>query len=743
EQSIFSWRGADPRVMKRFVADFAVDAPILLDINCRCSTTIVETARRILPVAEPLFAKRITAVRESPHPVRTVGCANERAEAAWIVADLQEDLKASKLPRGEYAILYRTHQIGKILEETLLQAGIPCQMAKGQSLSDDPVIAQLLASLRIVAAPDADLHVEYLAQKVLAESLLLDVRRQPGATLLDKLRTHAEQAFGPDAARCWRFLYQVENLKGLRLFPGDLPALIEAVFAQGIGQLDSPLEKCQDILSDPESLSQARTLAEQLQQDAAQGRRILLPPAGGLEIPVKVMLRRILPQLLVAYLDPSETVGAQDELLPLDSSSRHLRIVEVFKALQAIEGRRYRKGFTTYVAFDTETTGLDIEHCEVIELAAAKVRDGRVIDTFHSLLRAKRPISAGASAIHGYTDADLRDQPSLREVWPRFRAFVGDDILVAHNGHRFDIPLLERLTAEWQGTRGLTFFDTLPLARNLFPAASLRLEGLANRFGVAQRPNHHALDDSLCLVQVFEHLQAERLRRLRKTCLTNLLDCVALGAALEGRKPACSEDTAILQAASWRELRRPPAIVDAYTEEAERFGVSCPPLASLLESLLGRDGWHGGRGEPTLRDRYPESHARLSSLLATIQSATLEEAIRELLDRTALSRSDGWGIDTDRVSLLTFHSTKGLEFSRVYIAGVEDGQLPGRYAQEEGRAEEIHEARRLLYVAMTRAKDRLILTWCKERNREPTGGTGFLDALGLRARGHNPSEPEA
>lgn len=731
EQSIFSWRGADPRVMKRFLADFAIEAPFVLDLNCRCSTAIFETARRILPAAEPLFAKRIAALRQSPHPVRAVGFANESAEAAWIVADLQEDLQTSGLPRGEYAILYRRHQIGKRLEEALLQAGIPCQMAKGQALSDDAVLAQLLASLRIVAAPEADLHVEHLAQKVLPEALLLDVRRQPGAILLEQLRSHAEQAQGADAARCWRFLYQVENLRGLRQFPGDLPALIEAIFAQGIGQLDSPLEKCQNALSDPQSLPKACALAEQLQQAAARGNRVLLPPAGGLEIPVKVMLRRTLPHLAVAYLGPAEPIGAEDVLLSLGPSSHHLRIIEIFKALQAIEGRRYGKAFAAYVAFDTETTGLDIERCEVIELAAAKVRDGRVIDTFHSLVRAERPISAGASAVHGYTDADLRNQPGLREVWPRFRAFVGDDILVAHNGHRFDIPVLERLTAAWQGTRGLTFFDTLPLARNLFADANLRLEGLAARFGVAQRPNHHALDDSLCLVQVFEHLQEERLRRLRKTCLANLLDAVALGAAIEGREPVCPEDAAILRAASWRQLRRPPDIVDAYTEEAERFGLCCPPLATLLERLLGRDGWHGGRGEPTLRDRYPEAHARLARLLAMVKPAPLDKAIRELLDRSALSRSDGSGIDAERVSLLTFHATKGLEFSRVYVVGVEDGQLPGRRALEEGNAEEIHEARRLLYVAMTRAKDRLILTWCKERNREPAGGTGFLDALGL------------
>jgi DNA polymerase III epsilon subunit family exonuclease len=730
EQSIFSWRGADPRVMKHFVADFGLDAPHILDINCRCSTAIFEAARRILPPAEPFFAKRIVALRQSPHPVRAVGCGDEREETAWVVADLLADLQTSGLRRGDYAILYRSHQIGQLFEEALLRAGVPCQMAKGQALTDDSVVAQLLASLRIVADPDADLHVEQLANKVLPEALLHDIRRASGTAFLDRLRAHAEGTAGADAARCWRFLYQVENLKGLRPAHGDLPTLIESVFAQGIGQLDSPLEKCQSVLSDPETLPPARALAEQLLQAAESAGRILLPPARGLEIAVKEMLRRAIPHLKVDYLQKTAAEAITDFVLPLDPQWGNLRIVEIFKMLQALEGRRYGKAFASYVAFDTETTGLD-ERCDIIELAAAKVRDGRVLDTFHSLVRAARPISSGASAVHGYSDADLRQQPTLRQVWPRFRAFVGDDVLVAHNGHRFDIPVLERVTAEWQGTRGLTFFDTLPLARNLFAGASLRLDGLATRFGVSQRPNHHALEDSLCLVQVFEHLQEERLRRLRKTCLANLLDCVALGAALEGREPANGEETAIVQAASWRELRRPPAIVDTYGEEAERFGIDCPPLQALLPRLLGADGWSGGRGEPTLHDRYPEAYERLARLLGLIQATSLDEAICELLDRTALSRSEGMGADADRVSLLTFHATKGLEFSRVYIAGVEDGQLPGSYVLDEGRADEMREARRLLYVAMTRAKDRLTLTWSKKRRGESTGGTMFLDALGL------------
>ena len=88
---------------------------------------------------------------------------------------------------------------------------------------------------------------------------------------------------------------------------------------------------------------------------------------------------------------------------------------------------------------------------------------------------------------------------------------------------------------------------------------------------------------------------------------------------------------------------------------------------------------------------------------------------------------------TARVSLLTLHSTKGLEFSRVYVAGVEDSQLPGWRELQEQQEKEIQEARRLLYVGMTRAKDRLVLTRAERRDGRPTGGDLFLRDAGLAA----------
>jgi DNA helicase-2/ATP-dependent DNA helicase PcrA len=96
-----------------------------------------------------------------------------------------------------------------------------------------------------------------------------------------------------------------------------------------------------------------------------------------------------------------------------------------------------------------------------------------------------------------------------------------------------------------------------------------------------------------------------------------------------------------------------------------------------------------------------------------------------------LSKFDGHEPERGRVNLLTLHSTKGLEFSRVYVVGAEDAQLPGRTANRDATPEEIEEARRLLYVGMTRVKDRLVLTHVQARGGRPAGGHRFLDEMGL------------
>jgi len=78
-----------------------------------------------------------------------------------------------------------------------------------------------------------------------------------------------------------------------------------------------------------------------------------------------------------------------------------------------------------------------------------------------------------------------------------------------------------------------------------------------------------------------------------------------------------------------------------------------------------------------------------------------------------LSNADLWDARADCVSLLTLHASKGLEFAVVFIAGCEDGLLPFRFGSD-GDANDAEE-RRLFFVGMTRARERLFLSHAKKR----------------------------
>jgi DNA helicase-2/ATP-dependent DNA helicase PcrA len=125
---------------------------------------------------------------------------------------------------------------------------------------------------------------------------------------------------------------------------------------------------------------------------------------------------------------------------------------------------------------------------------------------------------------------------------------------------------------------------------------------------------------------------------------------------------------------------------------------------------------------------------RLGHILDGVGEGSLAEQLQRFLEMLALSRSAGEEHDPDRVNLLTLHATKGLEFSRVYIVGVEDGKLPGLHQRRDATEAEVEEGRRLLYVGMTRAIDRLVLTRAEERDGISTGGTRFLDEMGLEVK---------
>ena len=711
EQSIFAWTGADPYVLVRFKRDYEVE-PIVLEKNCRCSRQIFQTARRVLAQNPQLFQKQLSADRESSHEVQALSFRDEEEEASWLLEHLTTPGAGGS---GDSAILYRKHRVGEYLEGRLLRAGMPCRLARGRSLMEDDVIKYVITALRIVRHPDDPIALEAFARCVLSEHFLQEVEAAIEGDFLSSVRSLARRrpAQDPDTKKLWRLVYQVENLRALPRSHGTLQAVVDELLSQSIGPYRNNLEERHDELSDPAAIPEAVRLAEQLANAIANDHSISLEPKTGVEIALRGML-------MAAGIRKVSSIPTHDAPRTTHVSTDGFTL---FKALQFLHARELDARLKRYATFDFETTDTDVATCGVVEIGAARVVDGEIIERFHTLVNPFKPISAGATKLHGYTDADVSLAPPFAEVLPQFLAFVGSDILVAHNGQKFDIPVLRRLG----NVDHLVFYDTLPLVRSLSQDSG-KLEDLAVRFGIDVGRAHHALDDACTLALVYLELEKQRVIRARKAVLNNVVDYLGLALGIE-HGARSNEQELLFNIGRIRALGRYSDALEFY---ASSRGSNGPDVEEVIRRLGGRSLMTRLRAESDPAQRYPTAVSRLGALM--VDAGTLDESIDQLLERVALSTSDGVALATDRINLLTLHSTKGLEFARVYIVGVEDYEIPGFQAATNNITDEIEEARRLLYVGMTRAREQLILTRTERRAGRDTGGSTFLEEMGLLAR---------
>ncbi len=414
--------------------------------------------------------------------------------------------------------------------------------------------------------------------------------------------------------------------------------------------------------------------------------------------------------------------------MPLDASDFGALgpALATFKAAQLVRSRGFTNHFRDFVALDLETTDRDAATAEIVEIAAVRVRDGRIVDEAHALVKPRVPIAPQARATHRIPDHEIARAPHFEEVWPRFRDFCGTDVVVAHNGYQFDFPILRRMAG-----CELCTYDTLPLARDLLPG-SKKLVDVARVFGIEIGTAHRALDDCRALAGVFLALGDAKVVRARKTALVNLLDFLGLALALTDDDGLSAEAELLRRLSASFALGRYSECLERYRLLRERSGdATLPTVAQAIERLGGEKAMRRIRAQRSADQRYPAAMARLRRIIEQCGEGALVEQITRFLERIALSRVEGVETETDRVNLLTLHSTKGLEFSRVYILGAEDAQLPGGSMHRPCTKLEVEEARRLLYVGMTRAKERLVLTRVEERGGLPAGGHRFLDEMGL------------
>ena len=169
-----------------------------------------------------------------------------------------------------------------------------------------------------------------------------------------------------------------------------------------------------------------------------------------------------------------------DDGTPIAYNSRHIALKDA-----------------TYVVFDTETTGLSARYDKVIELAAVKMKDGNVVDTFEQFIDPGHPLSQTTINLTSITDDMVRGSKSEEEVFKMFQDFCQDTIIVGHNA-TFDVDFmntgyvrhgLPEISEPW--------IDTLPFARVLYPEMKrFQLNNLAKKLNVNLEHHHRAIYDA-------------------------------------------------------------------------------------------------------------------------------------------------------------------------------------------------------------------------------------------------------
>lgn len=729
EQSIYSWAGASPKVFTKFCNDFGLAKPTSeLAENRRCPREIVALARKLANVNTPIFANRSHAESDKPceFPVATWKFTTGDEEIAWVIEDLTKDRDTHGLRWGDYALLYRKNSMGNGIEARFLSSGVPCRMASGRALSEDPVIRYVIAALQVISNPTDSVHQEEFLQIVLPRTLFDAVRTKADAKNRDVL-PHLERTWRklPEAreerTKLKRAIASLRNLAALAARHDSIRPLINDLLSHKVGQFMTVLEDNHDELSDPASNPEIEALAARL-DDAMRNRRVVwIPRMAGLEIALKGMLATFgMSRVQLGGYPPNDSVGIGHA----DCQSLGIAL-GLFKAMQLLRSREFVNQFRDFTAVDIETTGGDINRDEVVEIAAVRVRNGRIVDKMRSFVKSTEPISAIAFATHGISEHDIIDAPSFAEIWPQFRDFCGSDVIVAHNGHEFDFPILRRMAGPVEFDQ-MSLYDTCVLAREL-RSDSAKLQNLARVYNVPPGRAHHALDDSRTLALVFLGLAEDYLTRARKTCLDVMLDYLGIGLTLSDGENLCEEAKRFRQLTCIRPFFRNSLSLEFYRIECDSCtDVSVPGVDELIELLGGESLKERLRTDKTADERYPEAMQRLRPLLMMHDRLPLAEQIGGLLERITLSKWDGAQPDEERVNLLTLHSTKGLEFSRVYILGADNS---GFGWKDKKPKEEKEELRRLLYVGMTRTIDRLVLTCAETRNGEPCSGHQLLDDM--------------
>jgi len=195
DQSIYRWRGADYRNVRRFEQDFPDTEVILLEQNYRSTQNILDTAMTVINRNSNRTPKKLFTERGPGEKIFIREAYDEREQGLFVVDQIIQQIAEKKASPADFAVMYRTNAQSRQVEEAFLSANLPYKLVGAQRFYGRREVKDVIAYLRLVANPDDGFSLariintpsRMIGAKTFAELITISGQREttPGKLLLD------------------------------------------------------------------------------------------------------------------------------------------------------------------------------------------------------------------------------------------------------------------------------------------------------------------------------------------------------------------------------------------------------------------------------------------------------------------------------------------------------------------------------------------------------------------------------
>jgi superfamily I DNA/RNA helicase len=686
DQSIYSWRGADIRNILEFEKDFPNAHIVRLEQNYRSTQNILEAAGAVVSNNLRRKGKKLWTDRQGGSLIGYYEAPDGENEALFIADRIQTFLRqegsSETQEPARAAVLYRTNSQSRLVEEALRRYSVKYSMVGGFSFYERAEIKDLLSYLRLVQNPHDSMALNRVVNtppRGIGKTTLETMERlalETGASTWDAMGVAINNKL--ISTRAWMAL---DSFRQLIL---DAQAMMDPDFA---GKLSADVAETDADLGDAGFAFGAAAPTEKEDQNVAE----VVEAAAATDFNFGGNADQ-LPLLDLASFNPFVEASKRPFLNmpkkveqpkrtpprdtpPLDTSPAPKRVVEISigDKIWQISPEAYEKLQRRFQSLREEAARIgaseprtEVRNREPLKVAfffdPLRISGWEEIGVIHNVKGEHKHEQFGNVAI---PERYLQDPENCEQCHIRIRR--NNTFILRHEDGRF----------KQVGSDCIHKF-------------------------LGDRPEVRKFDKT----EIWK-FKSEATQEL-ETCLDDLVK-----RDLEG--PASVAPVRINVLGS----EFPAPLISDEEDEETGSGFRSPgdpaTLPELIRFIIDRTGYI----KALETEGTPEAFSRIENLKELANAAhdaeVRGETLSDFLDHAALASDADQYDPTARVTLMTLHSAKGLEFPLVFLAGLEEGLFP--HSRTLNNPEELEEERRLCYVGMTRAMNTLILTRANFRRR--------------------------